>query len=369
MTIGLYEIVSFMGMGLLALFSIFLFTQKKGNRLANIIFAVFLLSKCLGIINHLIFHMRIQNPHVYFLLIPFGYLIGPALYFYVKSLTYSDFRFKVRDSIHLLPFVSTWIYFSWLFHFRSTATNLAILRYKAERIPLEEIIMNSVWLFIIALYVGGSILILRGYRRNLKDIYSSLNEKNLSWLNIVLYGFVAIWAFDFTGFILYLSDIPHLFLNTATMVFVLIFANLIVLMGLKHPEIFSGIEHTKKYQHSPLTKEEKEQYLSRLLAYMESQRPYLDPSLTILNLSKKLSISSRYLSQVINETLRVNFFDFVNKYRVNEAKRLIIDSAANHRNFLDILFDSGFNSKSVFNHVFKKHTGMTPTQFKRLHSS
>jgi AraC-like DNA-binding protein len=268
-----------------------------------------------------------------------------------------------------VPFVAAWIYFSWLFHIRSAATKLAILKFQAENIPLEEILMTTALFFLIALYVGGSILILRGYRRNFKDIYSSLNEKNLSWLNLVLYGFVAIWVFDVAGFALYLSSIPHLILNTATMVFVLVFANLVVFMGLKHPEIFTGIEHKEKYQRSPLTREEKEKYLRQLLAYMESKRPYLDPSLTILNLSKKLSISSRYLSQVINETLGVNFFDFVNQYRVEEAKRLITDSSVNFRNILNILLDSGFNSKSAFNRVFKRQTGMTPTQFKRLHSS
>jgi AraC-like DNA-binding protein len=369
MTIGFYEIASFLGMGLLGLLSIFLFTQKKGNRLANIIFAVFLISKCLAIINHLIFHLQIKNPHVYFLLSPFGFLFGPTLYFYVRSLTYRDFKFKVWDSLHLVPFVSVWIYFSWLFHFRSTATKLAIQKFQAENIPFEEILINTALLFLIALYVGGSIVILRGYRRNFKDIYSSLNEKKLSWLNLVLYGFMAIWVFDVAGFTLYLSSIPHLFLNTVTMLLVLVFANLVVFMGLKHPEIFTGIEHKEKYQRSPLTKEEKEQHLRRLLAYMESKRPYLNPSLTILNLSKKLSISSRYLSQVINETLGVNFFDFVNQYRVEEAKRLITDSSVNFRNILNILLDSGFNSKSAFNRVFKRHTGMTPTQFKRMRSN
>jgi AraC-like DNA-binding protein len=369
MTIGFYEIASLVGMGLLGLFSIFLFTQKKGNRLANIIFGVFLFSKCLAIINHLIFHLQIKNPHVYFLLSPFGFLFGPTLYFYVRSLTYKDFKFKVSDSVHLVPFVSAWIYFSWLFHFRSTATKLAILKFQAENIPLEEILMSTTLFFLIALYIGGSILILRGYRRNFKDIYSSPNEKNLSWLNLVLYGFVAIWVFDIAGFTLYLFGSTHLSLNTVTMVLVLVFANLVVFMGLKHPEIFTGIEHREKYQRSPLTREKKEQYLRRLLAYMESKKPYLDPSLTILNLSKKLSISSRYLSQVINEILGVNFFDFVNQYRVDEAKRLITDSSVNFRNILDILFDSGFNSKSAFNRVFKRQTGMTPTQFKRLHSN
>jgi len=368
MIIGLYEIVSFIGMVLLGLFAFFLVTLKKGNRLGNIIFAVFLFSKCLGIINHLIFHLQVNNPHVYFLLNPFGFLFGPALYFYVRSLTFRDFKFKKRDVIHLLPFVSVWIFFSWIFHFRSTAVKLQILTSIVERIPFEEIIMTTLLFVLVAFYVGAAILILKGYRNNLKEIYSTLDEKNLLWLNMVVFGFAAIWMFDIAGFVMYLSGIPHLLLSSMTMALIFIFANFVVFTGLKQPEIFTGAEQKVKYLHSPLTQAEKEQYLKQLHSFMESERPYLNPSLTILNLSKKLSISSRYLSQVINESLGVNFYDYVNQYRIEEAKRIMADTTQDYGNILDVLFDSGFNSKSAFNRVFKNLTGMTPSQCKQLHS-
>jgi len=101
---------------------------------------------------------------------------------------------------------------------------------------------------------------------------------------------------------------------------------------------------------------------------MLEEKPYLNPSLTINELGRKISVSPRALSQIINESLGVNFFDFVNSYRVEEAKQFLTDHSNQNRNILDILLDVGFNSKSVFNRVFKKYTGMTPSEFKKSQS-
>jgi len=75
-------------------------------------------------------------------------------------------------------------------------------------------------------------------------------------------------------------------------------------------------------------------------------------------------IPTHQLSRVINEHFGRNFFDFINGYRVAEVKRKILDPAYAHFSLLGIAFESGFNSKSAFNRVFKKITGQTPSQFK-----
>jgi AraC-like DNA-binding protein len=95
----------------------------------------------------------------------------------------------------------------------------------------------------------------------------------------------------------------------------------------------------------------------------------LNPLLTINKLGRAISISPRDLSQIINESLGVDFFEYVNSYRVKEAKRYLTDTSNRNRSILDVLLDLGFNSKSVFNRVFKKHTGMTPSAFKKANQS
>jgi len=96
---------------------------------------------------------------------------------------------------------------------------------------------------------------------------------------------------------------------------------------------------------------------------METEKPYLEPKLTLSSLADELEISANHLSQVINQYEEKNFFDFVNSYRVEEYKERATDPAYQNFSILAIALDSGFNSKSSFNQVFKKFTGKTPSQY------
>ncbi len=97
---------------------------------------------------------------------------------------------------------------------------------------------------------------------------------------------------------------------------------------------------------------------------MEENKPYLDIDLTIHDLSGALNIPRHYLTQIINEKLNRNFYQFINEYRVEEVKRLLQDPAYKKYTFTAIAFEAGFNSKSSFNSVFKETVGKTPSQYK-----
>lgn len=98
---------------------------------------------------------------------------------------------------------------------------------------------------------------------------------------------------------------------------------------------------------------------------MDTERPYLNPDLNLPQLAKDLDIPSHQLSQVINKNIGLNFFDFINSYRVEEIKAKIANPEYNKFSLLGIAFESGFNSKSAFNRVFKNLSGETPTQYKK----
>jgi AraC-like DNA-binding protein len=121
----------------------------------------------------------------------------------------------------------------------------------------------------------------------------------------------------------------------------------------------------RKYERSALTPARSDAFLRRLLDVMESEKPYTDGELTLPRLAARLSVSTHHLSQVINERLNQSFSDFVNSYRVEEAKRRLRDPASGHYSLLAIAEDVGFNSKSSFNTAFKKQTGMTPSEFRQ----
>ena len=97
---------------------------------------------------------------------------------------------------------------------------------------------------------------------------------------------------------------------------------------------------------------------------MEQERPFTDGDLTIQKLADKLSIPAPHLSQTINERLGKSFPDFINSYRIEEAKKKLLDPALKHLSILGIAEEVGFSSKSSFNSVFKKITGITPSEFR-----
>lgn len=121
----------------------------------------------------------------------------------------------------------------------------------------------------------------------------------------------------------------------------------------------------KKYEQSTLTAQKAKQHLQRLLRYTEEEKPYLEFELTLGDIARQLSIPQKELSQVINERLNKNFCTFINEYRIREAQRLLLENTGKKLSILDIAFESGFNCKTSFNTVFKKHLQMTPTHFRQ----
>ena len=99
---------------------------------------------------------------------------------------------------------------------------------------------------------------------------------------------------------------------------------------------------------------------------MKTTKGFLNPELTVKDMAEELDIPARYVSQIINQYARQNFYDFVNSYRIEEAKRLFAETSRDKKTVLEILYQAGFNTKSAFNAAFKKHTGMTPTSYRRL---
>ncbi|MEJ2633882.1 MAG: two-component regulator propeller domain-containing protein [Calditrichia bacterium] len=124
----------------------------------------------------------------------------------------------------------------------------------------------------------------------------------------------------------------------------------------------------EKYKTSALNPERVEEIIPRLVNLMENDKLYLNPNLTLKDLSAKLRIHYNHLSQIINERFGMSYNDFINRYRISEVRRVLESPASNGKTILEIMYDTGFYSKSVFNTAFKKFTGMTPSEYKKNHS-
>ena len=115
----------------------------------------------------------------------------------------------------------------------------------------------------------------------------------------------------------------------------------------------------------PLEDPELQVLAKQLLAKMQDEKLYLDPALRLKNVADRLQCTPQKLSMALNGILQKNFYDFVNDYRVEAVKEKLSDPIHNQYTLIALAFDCGFNSKSVFNDLFKKSTGKTPKEYKR----
>ncbi|HMB70957.1 MAG TPA: helix-turn-helix domain-containing protein, partial [bacterium] len=127
------------------------------------------------------------------------------------------------------------------------------------------------------------------------------------------------------------------------------------------PPVVAGAD---PYRKSPLARDRADEYRRRVLEHFTGERPYLDPDLGLDALARAVGIPAHHLSQTLNQGMGLSFFDFVNRFRVRHAARLLLGPADPDRTVLAVAFDSGFSSKASFNRAFKLHTGLTPTQFR-----
>jgi AraC-like DNA-binding protein len=147
----------------------------------------------------------------------------------------------------------------------------------------------------------------------------------------------------------------------------LVFVIAVLLKALQKPYFlsFSDANNTDPKNNTPgVLSGEKEKIVQEVLVYMQNNKPYLEPELTLEDLASKLSLKPRVLSQAINEILGQNYYDFINRYRIEEASRLLTNPKDEKITILEVLYEVGFNSKSSFNTLFKKYKGLTPTEFR-----
>jgi AraC-like DNA-binding protein len=293
-------------------------------------------------------------------------LLMPFLYLYICSLTKSNFQLKIRHMLHGLPYaiiVTVNIILLSLRHFHST--EVFIVR------QADWIRLLFTWSAIhvqVACYLVIVFKNLADYRKRLKDFYSNIEQIDLTWMDVLLYGFGTMWFLNVLSWILIIAGIKadqlQYFMTFVSVIINLLFALTVTYKSIIQSDYLMGIAVPGRYT-SRLTRPECANIVEKLIQYMESERLYLTPSLSVEDLARCIKTPARHVSQSIHVCLKSNFYDFVNRYRIEEVKRRIGDASSQHLSFLGLAYEAGFNSKSVFNAAFKKHTGITPKEFKR----
>jgi AraC-like DNA-binding protein len=354
------------------------FNYKKGKRLSNLLLSGFMASNALLIANYILTHfgwissgnwigIYIIGGSMYFLLMPF-------LYLYIQSLCYKNFHLKTIHVFHLIPFV-IFVSFSLFVYLLNNTTLRSEISISLRQIigEAEQVSHKTVLHLQILLYLIASVVVLSGYRKRLRDLFSSIERIDLYWCNLLLAGFATMWFIDLMnwilGFFRIFSQITSYWMVISSLFINLIFTLMVTYKGLAQSASFSGIIGSPKYAASRLKPPESDNIARKLTEFMNSEKPYLSPSISVEELSKKLNFSVKNLSQVIHTSFNLNFYDFINSYRIEEIKKHIDDENYRNLTLVAIAYDAGFNSKSVFNAAFKKHAGITPKEYKSRHNA
>ncbi len=370
MSLRLLELLGVIVIFQLLFIAFFLFTHPKGKRLSNGLLGGFFLSVALNMFDglYVLTGWADANPHLAFIGGSCSFLFGPLLYFYTQSVVYQGYRLPRAAVLHAAPFL--------------LVTGLVVVTYHVQPLPTKLFILaarkryDNPWLVIALSFLGYAQIVtyvllalrtVRRYRLALRERFSRTDALNLHWLTSTLRGFMLSLLFAFLYTSVQLTPFTGYYEAPLAVIIVALFyfINGIIFKALRQPEIFGGVAPEKvevapeaakpaRYASSALTAPERETHLAGLRTWMDTQKPYLNPDLTIEELSGQLAVPVKVLSQVINESLGQNFFDFVNTYRVEEAKKLLNNPRAPKVTVLEVMYQAGFNSKSSFNTAFKK---------------
>ncbi|GAA4238907.1 hypothetical protein GCM10022291_31170 [Postechiella marina] len=371
MDYNILDIISILSLFIGLFFGVFLFSKHNKNKLSNKIFGAFLiLCATDNIFLSKLLHTNFEGLSRF---IAFGvFLQLPVFYLYVLSVCYSDFKLKPKHLLHAIPFVIVNILMaSTIFGINPDSKVLLLsgLTNDFKNAFIHVFVHIQVVSYLVAVFV-----VLRRAKKIYLENYANASIAFYTWLFQLTIVISILHSFAILKNIYKFSDYDTFYYWTRIL---LVLTELIifcwyVLKALNTPELFKSVDSKLKLAsnlvlNDAVTKENKavNTDVEALQHYMTTKEPFLDSSLTMQDLANQINSNPRDTSVLINHTIGKHFFDFVNEYRIEKAMRILENPAKNKQTVLEILYEVGFNSKSSFNTAFKKHTGSTPTAYRK----
>lgn len=353
--------------------AIVLFNNRNGNYEANRYLAMLLCAISTAIVN--IFLLQTDLHFILFYTSKFSafiiLLFGPLFFFYVRSLIYQVSRLQHYDLLHFIP--ALLIFYRFIPYYLADNTTkesfiLSPLNFKAFKPEHYEfltiIIFSQIHLWI---YLFIVLHLLKQYRQCVKEYYSNIERHNLNWIRF----FISLFAMVYIVFLIasiimikynYKISFNLLGITVSLAIFILGYH------GLKQTALITiTTPKPLKQESTELSPELIRSLTTQLNILMNEEKLFTNPDLNLDDLAKKLNISRNSLSQFINEYLQTNFFDYINGFRVEEMKRLLIDTEKEYMTIYALAVEAGFSAKSTYNRIFKQLTGMTPSEFRQKH--
>jgi AraC-like DNA-binding protein len=341
-------------------FAILIFFSNVRNT-SRKLFSIFLLSIAAVLFFFLLLDVNRQD--IGLMLLPIFMLtvlsLGPLLWVYVKSVIGESSK-KLMNSF-IVP-ICFFLLIVVLF-----ALNEIVEDEKTLKL-ISSCLKGTVILGLSAIFLGQNtfyiIKCFKLYQRHqlvISNSYSYTEKVNLNWLKILIFGYI----FLISGLVAahLVDDSVSYYFFYSTILLYVVFAGYHAITQ-KPIEIFEGIiEEISDKNKIDVQTEFFIQLKEDLVFLMEKKSLFLDLTLNIQELSNRLKTNNKYLSTLINQEFEMNFVSFVNSYRIEEAKKLLLDPDKENLTIEAIGNEAGFKSKSAFNVAFKKITGVTPSAF------
>jgi AraC-like DNA-binding protein len=361
------------------LFGILISVTNTYRLKSTFFLAAFLFSHALIPINELMmwgaefkFQVRESLPSLYFIPTIAYYLDGPLLFICINYLVFRDFRLKKIHLLHLLPFTAYILFlcvsfYSYSYEHRLHMINVESFVYGPEFVSMELFSKVSRVFYIIACFI-----MINRYKNLLRDSLANMATAHITWLRALIIGFLIVMTSEV---VLAGSKVINLFAEFDSIVFMtigltgnylsFILVNLLVFTAIRDFSIFK-----KVIDEEPVKKPLDEQIVNPQMAAevdtaIRNKKTYMNPDITLDTLAESLAIMPRDLSMLINRHFGINFYEFVNRYRIEEAKQMLISEEFKKTTITDIYLAVGFNSKSVFYTFFKKFEGVTPSKYRQ----
>ena len=348
--------------------------NKRSSNRANIFLSILLFALGISCILYSFNSLEYYIKYPHLIRVDWGIplLFGPLIYLYTLVLTSNERSIKKR-LVHLAPYLINLLILV-PFFLKKAEEKIQILDYFTATITggtdgyhtyniLLRFSISAIGLF----YSLSSIKVLRIYSNKLLDEYSAIEKLKLDWLRNVLYSFLILSVvFILTSFITFRDPYPQFDYNVYYFLLVSILVYALSYKALNQPALITLVGKANETK-TKLTAgtEDTLGHQQHLKSFMVDQKPYLNGELTATKLDEDLNMSRHQLSTLLNEVIGLSFYDFINNYRIEEFKERMKLSENNHLTMFGIALDSGFNSKTSFNTIFKKATGQTPSQYKK----
>lgn len=359
----------------IAFFLALIIFTKKGRNLADLILGSWMVIIGIHVATYYsyITGLIFEYPSLLGINMPIPFLHGVFLYLYVEALTEPK-KFKSKKWLLHLVLPLFIIIIELPFFLLSSKEKMEVFQNNGKGFETIMSVSAALLYFSGFFYVFITSRLLQKHKKRIMNQFSNQEKINLNWLRFLSFTMIVMWVL-----IIFVQNDTIIF--SATSIFVVF----IGYFGIKQVGIFTNqnigyvenkstqlditdisaelTSEKKKYAKSGLNEEVAQEIHQKLRQLMVTEKLFIEPELTLADLSSRLDIHPNYLSQVINEQEGVNFYDYINGLRIEEFKRLVALPENQKFTLLALAFDCGFNSKSSFNRFFKKYTALSPSEY------